>query len=298
LLIGASKRAAAGLALIVATALTVGCSASHPGSDARPSSDLLHALTAASDLARWSTPDHQPVAFRQWESHLIVYQAPAEKAFVLRQLSKRETRIDEESAGTVLMSATQPATAINAVSRQHWLAGSHASVGQAPTSQTLQFQAGQFNFLPRGSTLTFQQARALGADPTAVGSVLRQHLIELAPEAADTVGVFRDAGVLLAAAPLRPASRIALWRLVFDLPGAHECGQRSDLAGRRGAAICVTGGNQAAAIVMDRTTAAVLAVQLWLTSDDPTYPTMQAGDLIQDDTYLPMDSQAPCDSSC
>lgn len=259
---------------------------------------MLQTLTAASDLTRWSALDAQPVAFRQSESHLIVYQGSADNSFVLRRLANRETRIDAQSAGTVVISEARPAEAVNAVSRQHWLAGSHASVGQTPNSQTLRLQSGEFSFLPRGSTLTFQQTRALGADPSAIGLMIRRHLTELAPAAADTVGVFRNAGALLATAPLRPASRTALWQVVFDLPGVHECGQRSDLAGRQGAAICVSSGSQLAAIVVDRASAAVLAVQLTLASEDPSYPTMRAGDLVQDDTYLPVDSESPCDSSC
>jgi hypothetical protein len=165
--------------------------------------------------------------------------------------------------------------------------------------QTLRFQPGEYGFLARGSTLSYRQASTLGSDSDSIVSMIKQHLAPVTSGRPSTSDVLREVGVLLATAPIRPASRAALWRAVFGLPGVHECGERTDLTGRRGNAICAAEKTLATAIVVQPATGAVLAVQQSLAATDPSsYPTMQVGDLVQDDTYLPLDSQDPCDSHC
>ncbi|MGI8664692.1 MAG: hypothetical protein ACR2N4_01435 [Jatrophihabitans sp.] len=301
MLIAPAQRSVAALALaavvLAAVVLGTGCSASPPSHAGGQRNPVLAALIASSHSSRWAASTDQPVAYRLLQLHLIVYVSVPARTFALRRLSSSEVQIDSASAGSYRTAESQPATAVNAVSQRHWIDGSQAATGRAPVSQVVRYRPGEYSFLDQGSSLTYQGAHGLGTDPVKIRSVIGGHLAALGPPS--SASVLRETGVLLAAAPLSPDSRAALWQAAFEVPGVHDCGQRTDLAARHGTAYCATGGSLTTGIVLDPGTGAVLSVQQWLAKPDPTnYPTMLTGDLIQDDTYLPIDSQEPCDSRC
>ena len=98
--------------------------------------------------------------------------------------------------------------------------------------------ASEHAFPPReGSTaLSYAQVRALSPDPAKLEAQLRALLPGTASPAGNT-GVLDRAGALLAAAPLTPAQRSALFHVAAGLPGVRISTDALDRFGQRGTAV-------------------------------------------------------------
>lgn len=123
--------------------------------------------------------------------------------------------------------------------------------------------SGQWSFEVEGRALTMPQLAQLPTGPAALRAFL------LAPYPADyqhsrpvqlVQRLFGEAADLTTA-PVDPAVRAAVYRLLAGLPGIEVLGPTGDAVGRRGTAIAVPDGDVLHELIIDPRTGAVLDTQ-------------------------------------
>ena len=128
-----------------------------------------------------------------------------------------------------------------AADRAAWVHAGSPKLGAAPEREQGVRPADPHAFPPReGSAISYAQVRALSTDP----ATLQSQLSALARGAGSPVGdagVLERAGALLAAAPLEPAQRAALFHVAAGLEGVRISTDALDKFGQRGTAVRLDG---------------------------------------------------------
>jgi hypothetical protein len=151
-------------------------------------------------------------------------------------------------------------------------------------------RAGQFSFMPQGTTFTYGQAANMPVRPAAVIAVVRAHLRPYAGPHAPSELVLKQLGFLLATAPLSRKARKATWMTLAGLPGARLCGAGSDVLGRHGEGICASVAAEEIEVLVRPSTAQVLAVMQRLLRPTPLFPNMRAGTVVDSDNFAAVKS--------
>jgi hypothetical protein len=286
-------KAIAALVIVVISAAIAGCkpdvvrltqpAAANP-LNLQSARQLADSIAARATPPGAAAPPGAPVRYRTIEYSAVVANPGAPGSFTAFVRVARSRTIQPSSAASIdtfpegLPAFTTPAD------RARWQA-----VGSPPLAPTgsslLSLSAGQFSFIPQGSSLTYQQVRSLPATPRALSAQLLSHLrAGGGPPPANLV--LRQLGYLIAAAPLTTAARAAAWRVLAALPGLHLCGSGADLARRRGQGLCVGSAGEQTEILVSTATGSVLAVEDRLLRPDRMFPMVPSGSVVSSVTFL------------
>lgn len=228
-----------------------------------------------------------PVRYRTIEYTAEVSNAGLPGSYTAFVLIVRRMTIEPSSSATIDVFPDGSATFATPVDRERWKAAGSPSLAPAPRGgQVLSLPAGQFSFIPQGTTLTYRQARSLPLTPQALLAQLLKHLRTFVGAHPPANMLLEQLGYLIAAAPLTMAARRAAWRAVAVLPGLRLCGSGADLVHRRGTGLCVDSSGDETEILVSTRTGAVLAVEDRLLRRDRMYPLVSTGSMISSTTFV------------
>lgn len=229
-----------------------------------------------------------PVRYRTIEYSAEIFNAGLPGSFTAFVRVSRTKTIQPSSAASIDTFADGAPGFTSAADRARWQAAGSPSLAPAPPGgQVMSVPAGQFSFIPQGSTLTYQQARALPGSSQGFSARLLSHLRAFTGPHPLPNLVFTQLAYLIAAAPMTPAARAAAWLMVATLPGLHLCGNGTDLAGRPGQGLCTASGGEETEVLVSPSTGSVLAVEDRLLQPSRMYPMVPVGSIISSATFLP-----------
>ena len=289
-------KAIAALAIVVISAATAGCrpdtvQSAQPAtaSPLNPHSaqQLVDTIAARATSLGPAAPPGDPVRYRTIEYSAVVANPGAPGSFTAFVRVARTRTIQPSSAASIDTFPDGPPAFTTRADRARWQAAGSPPLAPGPSGGSLlSLPAGQFSFIPQGSTLTYQQARSLPATPRALSIQLLSHLRAFAGPRPPANLVLRQLGYLIAAAPLTSAARAAAWRVLAALPGLHLCGSGTDLAHRRGQELCVGSAGERTEILVSTASGSVLAVEDRLLRPDRMYPLVPSGSVVSSATFL------------
>ena len=228
-----------------------------------------------------------PVRYRTIEYSAEIFNAGLPGSFTAFVRVSRTKTIQPSSAASIDTFAEGAPGFTSAADRARWQAAGSPSLAPAPPGgQVMSVPAGQFSFIPQGSTLTYQQARALPGSSQGFSAQLLSHLRAFAGPHPLPNLVLTQLAYLIAAAPVTPAALAAAWRMVATLPGLHRCGNGTDLAGRPGQGLCIASGGEETEVLVSPGTGSVLAVEDRLLQPSRMYPMVADGSMVSSATFL------------
>jgi len=226
------------------------------------------------------------VRFEDVNSHTIVENAGARDAFTLFATSITYNLVSPDSSAVTETRNLGPARFASPTDAYRWeLAGRPPLPDRRTTTGYQASQAGQFSFMPQGTTLTYGQVANMPTRPAAVLTAVRAHLRPYAGPHASSELVLKQLGFLLAAAPLSRTARQATWMALAGLAGARLCGAATDPLGRPGEGICANVPAEEIEILVNPSTAQVLAVMQRLLRPTPLFPNLPAETVVESDTF-------------
>lgn len=240
------------------------------------------AAATTTDTDTGGTAIGAAVRFRIIQSAAVIDDAGSPDSYTAFVTVTEIITVQPTSAADVEIVSATPPSFTTPNGRAHWQAAGSPRLAPTVTRGPVELAPpGQFSFAPQGSTLTYQQARALPSTPQALTAQLRGDLQPYAGADPPSALILRQLGYLIANAPLTTATRAAAWRALAALPGLHLCGPGTDLAGRHGTGICADDGNDEVEVLVDTGTGAVLAEEDRILKQSPLYPTVPAGSLTE-----------------
>ena len=264
----------------------------------RPASQGAASLRAfVSQLA--ALPDSLPAAsggpgvvrFEDVSSYTIVQNAGSRNAFTLFATSIRYNLVSPDSSAMTEARNLGPTRFASPADASRWKMAGRPSLPDRRTTTGYQAsRAGQFSFMPQGTTFTYGQATNMPAQPAAAIAVVRAHLRRYAGPHAPSELVLKQLGFLLATAPLNRKARKATWMTLAGLPGARLCGAGTDALGRPGEGICASIPAEEIEVLVKPSTAQVLAVMQRLLRPTPLFPNIPAGTVVDSDTFTAVKS--------
>lgn len=264
----------------------------------RPASQGAASLRAfVSQMA--ALPDSLPAAsgslgvvrFEDVSSYTIVQNAGSRDAFTLFATSIRYNLVSPDSSAVAEARNLGPARFASSADAYRWKMTGRLPLPDRRTTTGYQAsRAGQFSFMPQGTTFTYGQAANMPVRPAAVIAVVRAHLRPYAGPHAPSELVLKQLGFLLATAPLSRKARKATWMTLAGLPGARLCGAGSDVLGRHGEGICASVAAEEIEVLVRPSTAQVLAVMQRLLRPTPLFPNMRAGTVVDSDNFAAVKS--------
>ena len=231
------------------------------------------------------------VRFEDVGSHTIVQNAGSKDGFTLFATSITYNVVSPDSSAVTESRNLGPARFASPADADRWkMAGRPPLPDRRTTTGYTESQAGQFSFMPQGTTLTYGQAANMPARPAAVIAVVRAHLLRYAGPRAPSELVLKQLGFLLAVAPLSRKARQAAWMTLAGLPGARLCGAGTDILGRPGEGICANVPTEKIEVLIKPATAQVLAVIQSLRRPTPLFPDIPAGAVVGSDNFTAVKS--------
>lgn len=287
--------ASAGLSLVLITASAscgVGRSPDRPASQGAASlRAFVSQMAALRDSLPATSGSPGVVRFEDVSSHTIVQNAGSRDAFTLFATSIRYNLVSPDSSAMTEGRDLGPARFASSADAYRWkMTGRQPLPDRRTTTGYQASRAGQFSFMPQGTTFTYEQATNMPARPAAVIAVVRAHLRPYAGPHAPSDLVLKQLGFLLATAPLSRKAREATWMTLAGLPGARLCGAGTDLLGRHGEGICANVPADEIEILVKSSTAQVLAVMQRLPRPTPLFPNMRAGTVVDSDNFAAVES--------
>lgn len=289
-------KAVAALVVVIISAAIAGCGSGTARvtkpAVARPvnlqsAEKLAESMAGRTALPAISGASGAPIRYRTVEYTADVSNAGLPGSYTSFVLIVRRMTVEPSSAASIDVFPDGPATFATPEDRERWKAAGRPSLAPAPRGgQVLSLRAGQFSFIPQGTTLTYRQARSLPLTPQAFLAQLLKHLRAVVSPHPPTNMVLEQLGYLIAAAPLTMAARRAAWRAVATLPGLYLCGSGVDLAHRRGTGLCEDSSGDETEILISTRTGSVLAVEDRLLHRDHMYPMVPTGSMISSTTFL------------
>lgn len=227
-----------------------------------------------------------PVRFRDEQRYLLIANAGSSNAFALTETVIRAAIVMPDSAAMMRARLASPPTFVSQSDWRNWrAAGSPRLPAMARGSYRWNLPVGAFSFTPHGTPVTFEVARRLPANPSALEHELRRLLRKPRGPMPSAAMLLRQYGFLLAAAPLSGAVRKALIRAIAAVPGIHSCDSRFAGDRRRDDAFCVNGSPTSTEVLLNRTSGVALAVRERLHNLTPLYPNRPIGAVVDSDTF-------------
>jgi hypothetical protein len=300
--------------IVVVSALLCGCGSGPAIAGADPASAAnprLHgtgtpqpvpgsaASVARAIAARWAAAGapaptlSSPIEWRTINYTATVFNPGTPGGFTAFITTRRTILVTPASAATIDASNAAPARFATPADQALWQAAGSPTLGQAPAAgQTQTIPAGQYTFLPQGSTLTYRQAAALPGAPDQLAAVILDHMraYDSHPPASMEL---RQFAYLIATAPLTDAARSAAWLAMAMLPGLHSCQAPSPRAQPRAIGLCADSADDQTLVSVDLDTGAILTIAARLLRISPSYPHVPAGTVIGSTTFPPPQPENP-----
>jgi hypothetical protein len=242
--------------------------------------------------ARWAAAGgpapalNTPIEFRTIDYTATVFNPGTPGGFTAFITTRRTTLVTPASAARIDASKGAPARFATPADEALWQAAGRPSLGQAPAAgQAQTIPAGQFTFLPQGSTLTYGQAAALPAEPDRLAAVILDHLRPDAGSHPPASLELRQLAYLIATAPLTDAARSAAWQVLASLRGLRTCQTRSGRARPSAIELCADSAGDETQVSVDLNTGGILTIADRLLRTSPLYPHVRAGRAIGSITY-------------
>jgi hypothetical protein len=289
-------KAVAALIIAMLSAAIVGCGPEAvPGTQpitARPL-NLRSAPLLAESIARRavipgaSSPPGAPARYRTIEYSAEITNVGTPGSYTAFVRIKRTVTIRPSSAARITTFADGPPAFTTPTDRARWQAAGSPSLAPAPAGgSVLSLPAGQFSFIPQGTTLTYRQATSLPSTPQALSAQLLSHLRAFAGPHPPANLELEQLGYLIAVAPLTAAARAAAWRVLAALPGLHLCGSGTGPVHRPSLGLCAESRGDQTEVLVSTHTGTVLTVEDRLLRPSPMYPMVFGGSLISSVTFL------------
>jgi len=132
--------------------------------------------------------------------------------------------------------------------------------------------------------MTYIAVRALGSTPEAVEHAIRSRLDSGAASVSSPT-LLEQYGRLLATAPLRRATRIAVIAAIAAIPNLRNCGIRTDLLNRRGIDICARASGEQTDILVNPRNGMVFAIENSLRAISPAFPGLPSGSITEQQSF-------------
>ena len=225
--------------------------------------------------------------FRDIEYFAIVSNAGAPSGFTAFAEDVRDVLADSSSAAVFHVSEVRVPAFAAASERARWRAAGSPPLPGVSRAGAFSLPRGEFSFTPQGVPLTYREATSLPTSARAMSAALAAHLAPIGGADPPATVRLKQLGFLLATAPLPGAARAAAWSALASVPGLHLCGSASDLAGRRGEAVCADAQGEEVKVLIDAARNSVLAVEQGLLKPSALYPGVPVGSIDGSDTFLP-----------
>ena len=263
-----------------------------PGVTTRQSAPMTAAGIARGIATRWAAADgpvsvlNTPIEFREVDYSASVFAPGTSRGFTAFLTTRRTTVVMPSSAAMVDIVNYAPPRFATSIDQSLWKADGRPSLGQAPVNgQRLAFPAGQFSFLPQGSTLTYQQVTSLPSDPHQFAATILGHLHSYAGAHPPASLQLKQLGYLIATSPLSIKARSAAWQALASLPGLSICANQPIQARTHTAELCIDSPTDETQISVDTSAGAILAVTDRLIQSSPLYPHVPAGTVDNSSTF-------------
>jgi hypothetical protein len=255
-----------------------------PGSAAGVARQIAARWAAAGASAHTRTT---PVEYRTIDYTATVFSPGTPHGFTAFITTRRTILVTPASAATIHVGNGALPRFATPTDQALWQASGRPSLGEAaPAGQTQTVPAGQFSFLPQGSTLTYRQAAALPADPVRLAAVILDHVRPYAGAHPPASLVLKQLSYLIATAPLTDEERSAAWQALASLPGLRICRARSGRAQPRAIDLCIASADDQTLVSVDLDTGAILTIADRLLRATPVYPHVRVGTIIGSSTFL------------
>jgi hypothetical protein len=200
---------------------------------------------------------------------------------------RRHVTVTPTSAAVIDTTNDAPPVFATSTDRTLWVADNRPSLGQAPsTGQRMAVPAGEFSFMPQGSTLTYGQAAALPGEPDQLVATVLDHLRPYAGPHPPASLQLKQLGYLIATAPLTNSARVAVWEALASLPGLHTCGPSLDPARADVIDMCIDTPTVEETISVDTSTGAIVSIAERLLRPSRLYPHVQMGANVDSSTFV------------
>jgi hypothetical protein len=168
-----------------------------------------------------------------------------------------------------------------------WQASGRPPLGQAPASGGMQtIPAGQYTFVPQGTSLTYRQAVGLPTERDSLAAVLVSHLSAYAGPHPPASLELKEVAYLIATAPLTDAVRAAAWQVMASLPGLSICQDLPGPADPGAIDLCAGSSGDETLVKVDPDTGAIVTIADRLTQTSSSYPHVAAGTIVGSSTFL------------
>lgn len=243
--------------------------------------------------ARWSAAGANalalniPIEFRTLDYTATVFNPGSPEGFTAFITTRHTTLVTTTSAATIVASNGASARFATPPDQAMWRAAGRPSLGQAPaTGVTRTIPAGQYTFVPQGSSLTYRQAAALPADRDSLAAVLAGHLSAYADPHPPASLELKQVAYLIATAPLTNQVRVAAWQVMASLPGLRVCQNPPGQARPGTIELCIDAGGHETLVSVDPDTGAIVTIADRLTQTSSAYPHVAAGTIVGSSTFL------------
>jgi hypothetical protein len=240
--------------------------------------------------ARWAAAApapalNTPIEFQTIDYTATVFNPGTPGGFTAFITTRRTILVSPASAATIDASNGAPPRFATPADQALWQAAGRPSLGQAPANgQRLAVPAGQFSFMPQGSTLTYRQAAALPAEPDRLAAAILDHLRPYAGTHPPASLELKQLAYVIATAALSDATRSAAWQVVASLPGLRIC-RTSGPARPRAIELCADSADDETRVGVDLGTGAILTIADRLLRPSPLYPHVPPGTIVGSTTF-------------
>jgi len=284
------------LAVLGVWALTItGCGSQ---TSSLPSARRELPVTRAQALLRYATTQaaagradsagfsNAGVRFRVLERSGAFMNAGSPHAFALFAPSELRVTVSSESSARIAGRFTGPWRFASTVARQQWQAAGSPRLPLAHmTTHSVTRPAGTYSFLPVGIKMTFEEAQKLPTTTAQIRSAVEAHLNRPGRYFSPAL-LLRAYGYLLGVAPLRAATRAAIFSSIASLPSVKARGVGHDLLGRSGYLISADEPYERIELLLDPSHAEVLAVQQRVLKPQAIYPGLARDSLVTSTTFV------------
>jgi hypothetical protein len=227
-----------------------------------------------------------PIEWRTLDYTAAVFNPGSPDGFTAFITTQRTILVTPASAATIDASNGAPARFATPADEALWQAVGRPTLGQAPAAgQTQTIPAGQFTFLPQGSTLTYGQAAVLPAEPDRLAAAILDHLRPYAGTHPPASLELKQLAYLIATAPLTDAARSAAWQALALLPGLRICQTQSGRVRPSAIELCIGSADDETLVSVDLNTGAILTIADRLLRPSPLYPHVLVGTVVGSSTF-------------
>jgi hypothetical protein len=242
--------------------------------------------------ARWAAAGAPPalgtpIEFRTIDYTATVFNPGTPAGFTAFITTRHTTLVTPASAATIDASNGAPARFATPADKALWHAAGRPSLGQAPAAgQAQTVPAGQFSFLPQGSTLAYGQAAALPAEPDRLAATILDHLRPYAGSHPPAGLELKQLAYLIATAPLTNEVRATAWQVIASLPGLRICRNPPSQVSLGTIELCIDSAGDETLVNVNPDTGAIVTIADQLMQTSPAYPHVAGGTIVESSMFL------------